>query len=265
VAFNGARRSWQIHVSANCRIHEAVGKSNREPNFGREGGLSHFVRAFFSAVALLLTLSFCRAEPNCDDAAVLELYAEAVKCQEIAHCAGDVINGTSRDLAKMSDAELQQRSLRSVFNNARQTSRDLPHFDKWVTFTAGVMSSSLIAWRDAFPTMKASAAPVDYDPDLRRHTCHGRFGFDPPLLSEAIRRYSRLIALVEPKTEMLVSKMIAQNENPESTLKEMAKSTEAKLAKCFNTNRIFYLQSTTANEFSLKLDKNKVAPGCWIG
>lgn len=43
------------------------------------------------------------------------MYAEAIKCQEIIPCAHDVTNGTSRDLAKMSKSELQQRALRSAF------------------------------------------------------------------------------------------------------------------------------------------------------
>ncbi|MDP3859802.1 MAG: hypothetical protein Q8Q73_18740, partial [Stagnimonas sp.] len=111
--------------------------------------MSHFMRAFFSAFALLPTLSLCQAEPKCGDAAVLESYAEAIKCGEIANCAGDEIGGTSRDLAKMSDTKLQQKVLRIT------ASKELPHSDEMVAFVAGIASSSLIGWRDAFSTMKA--------------------------------------------------------------------------------------------------------------
>ena len=67
-----------------------------------------------------------------------------------------------------------------------------------MNLTAGLNSSLLIGWRDAFPTVKASATAPNCDPSLKRYTCQGRFSFEPSLLSEAARRYSLVLALREP-------------------------------------------------------------------
>lgn len=124
--------------------------------------MSHFVRAFSSTIALILTISFCQAEPKCDDAAVLESYAETIKCEEIASCATGVISGTSRDFAKMSDAELQQRAFENVARKVSQTSKSQPFLYGVANFIAGLEASMMIGWRNVFPTMKTGATAVGY-------------------------------------------------------------------------------------------------------
>lgn len=49
------------------------------------------MRALVGMIVLPLTLSICRAESKCGDAAVLESYAEIIKCQEILSCADSEI------------------------------------------------------------------------------------------------------------------------------------------------------------------------------
>lgn len=224
--------------------------------------MSDFMRAFISAIALLLTVSLCHAEPKCGDAAVLELFAEAIKCQEVAPCAGEVIRGTSRDLAKMSDAELRRGTLRTAFEKPLPNLRAQPYFVQLANFTADLDSSVMIGWRDAFRTMKASATAVDYDPSRRRYTCQGRFSFDPALLSEAIRRFSLWLTLAEPTTMKLVLTKMAEGQDPTPILAGKAKRAERYVARCFNTNRVFYVQPERESKLIVNLDKSTMVPGC---
>ena len=228
---------------------------------GRENGLGHFVRALLSAIILLLTISLCQAEPKCSDPAVLEAYAEIIKCKEILQCAGNPIRGTSRDLAKMSDAELRQRALKSAFDVLSPNLKTNPALVKLANFTAGLKSSLLIGWRDAFRSMKVSATTIAYDPGLRRYSCQGRFSFDPSLLSEAMRRNMLALELRKPKKIESVFFQLAANQDPMLLLAESAKRTEG-AEKCINTNRIFYLQPTGESRFVVALDQNAIAPGC---
>lgn len=223
--------------------------------------MSYLTRGLFGAIVLLLTLSICRAEPKCGDLAVLEAYAEIIKCREILSCADRPIKGGSRDLAKMSDAELRRGTLAIAFNNSPPNPKIPPDIVKMINFTAGLDASMLIGWRDAFRTMKVSATLVNYDPKLKRYTCQGRSSFDPPLLSEAIRRYMSALALHEPRTRGTVLAILAANRDPAVLLAEAVKDIKG-LERCFNTSRIFHLQPTSESNFTVKLDQNAIAPGC---
>ena len=161
----------------------------------------------------------------------------------------------------MSDAELRRGTLAIAFNDSPPNPKIPPHLVKMINFTAGLNSSMLIGWRDAFRTMKVSATLVNYDPNLRRYTCQGRSSFDPPLLSEAIRRYMSALALRDPRISGAVSAILAANRDPAVLLAEAVKDIKG-LERCFNTSRIFHLQPISESNFTVKLDRNTIPPGC---
>lgn len=215
------------------------------------------------AIAFLVSIAPARAEPTCNDPAVIDAFLETIKCQELLRCATDeIVRGTSKELSKLSDEELRQRALTSMNAGTPAQTKAAAWSRGFTELAAATAAESHIGWRNAFSSMKANATPIDYDPSRKRYVCQGYFTFDKTLLTEALIRYSRLAALSNETVIKAITFKLSENQDPNPILRSAAISMQLKLQRCLNENRTFYVQPTTGNAFIVGLDQNALVPGC---